>query len=337
MRVMLLLLLAACDAHPSRLDAIVVTHGPDPTPRPRGARPIGEPRAEKRDERDRDLDRRLREVASRDMPDDDTGSGGVPLASVLGSTPGPFGPLAAIKPGMTRTELLAALPTAQRDGELIWLPTGIDGIAVELSFNRTERLAEIVYHVPLAARPLLVGAWGPPAHETNVWFDPTRGWRARLGEDPVNGKIELAIAAYRPFADVIGRGPDGLADPAPILGAKVADVARRFPLLDEAGPEDAELLLSATDVCAEPTRLVARTADGVVTGLELHQCYDGWDVQRRAALAAMEQRWGRATPTRTADDRLVFAWTLGTRRLEAEDTHDAHAGTAAWKVAIKPR
>ncbi|MBA3393399.1 MAG: hypothetical protein H0T89_12180 [Deltaproteobacteria bacterium] len=206
MRVLLLLLLAACDAHPSRLDAIVVTHGPDPTPRPRGARPIGEPRAENRDERDRDLDRKLREVASRDVPDD-TASGGVSLASVLGSTPGPFGSLAAIKPGMTRTELLAALPTAQRDGELVWIPTGIDGVAVELAFDRTERLAEIVYHVPLAARPLLVGAWGAPAHETNVWFDPTRGWRARLGEDPVNGKIELAIAPYRPFADVIGRGP----------------------------------------------------------------------------------------------------------------------------------
>ncbi|MBA3393400.1 MAG: hypothetical protein H0T89_12185 [Deltaproteobacteria bacterium] len=74
-----------------------------------------------------------------------------------------------------------------------------------------------------------------------------------------------------------------------------------------------------------------------MTGLELHQCYDGWDVQRRAALAAMEQRWGRATPTRTADDRLVFAWTIGNRRLEAEDIHDGHDGTAAWQVTIKPR
>jgi hypothetical protein len=67
----------------------------------------------------------------------------------------------------------------------------------------------------------------------------------------------------------------------------------------------------------------------------IYQCYDEWEPQRRAALAAMEQAWGRATPTRTAEDRLVFAWSRHGRRIVAEDAPAGHEGGAIWQITIR--
>ncbi|MDQ3366894.1 MAG: hypothetical protein M3680_15840, partial [Myxococcota bacterium] len=254
--------------------------------------------------------------------------------------PGPFGPLARVTAGMTRARVVAVVPRAQADGPLLWAPTGLPGVDVEMAFGAHDELAEIVYRLPLAARPQLVTAWGAPVHETNLWFDPVRGWRARLDEDAINGKVELVIRPYVQFDKLVSsRGIEigGFA----LLGAPAAKVATHF------GPgliarEEPELLgeveLIPTEVCSDPTRLVIGTsAKDVVDRVVLSQCYDDWDVARRAVLATLERTWGRATPTRTADDRLGWAWSSPGHRILAEDTRAGPDGPAVWKITVTAR
>ncbi len=75
--------------------------------------------------------------------------------------------------------------------------------------------------------------------------------------------------------------------------------------------------------------------DYVVTGATLTQCYDNAEA-RKAEMAAMEKRWGRATPARTADDRLVFRFSRPGRIVEmTEDPTEEPEG--AWVVKIRAR
>jgi hypothetical protein len=49
----------------------------------------------------------------------------------------------------------------------------------------------------------------------------------------------------------------------------------------------------------------------------------------------MEQQWGPAAAHRTKDDRLVFAWTLPERRIEAQQV--IHGSLWEWEIAIEAR
>jgi hypothetical protein len=316
-----------------------------PAPKADVSAKVGD-RERKLDEKERELDRKLRDLSANPPSDAAAGSRdvlpekGVPLDKhALGPLPRPFGPLAPLRVGQTRDEVLAKIPGAMRDGEIVWIPTGIEDASAEISFDAADRLDTITYHLPLAARQTLVGAWGAPVAQTNTWLERQGRWRVLLGEDATQSKIDLSITPYTPLADILGRGPDGLAEPKPILGATLPQLRERFGsrLVDPVDADTpAELVMpAASDVCSSATELHLETANGKVTRLKLLQCYDEEDVNRRAALAAMEQRWGRAIPTRTADDRLVFAWALPTRKIEAQQTQTADAWI--WEVAITPK
>lgn len=322
---LVLAIVAACSSEPSRLDGLTA-HG--------GAAPkIARPDAPPPDEADRDLRRKLREASARPL---DT----APLAldaRVLGRAARPFGPLAAVRPRMTRSELLAAVPGAQVDGATLWVPTGIDGVTVEMSFDRGDRLGEITYRMPLGARPLLIEAWGPVVPQAETWFDREGGWRARLREDAIKREVAIALSGFTPFADVIGRGPDGLAEPLALVGSTLRELRDRFGarLIDASTTHGfVELVMPhATDVCALPTELgLELDGVGVVKRVMLMQCFDDLDVNRREALASMERAWGAATPARTRDDRLVFAWTVAEHRIEAQQVQ--HADHWVWEITI---
>jgi len=303
-------------------------------------------RERKLDQKERELDRKLRDLSANPSSDamvsgsrDVLPEKGVPLDKhSLGPLPRPFGPLAPLKAGMTRDEVLAKIPGAMRDAALVWIPTGIEDASAEIAFDAADRLDTITYHMPLTARPILVGAWGAPAPQTNTWFERQSRWRVTLGEDATQSRIDLSMTPYTPLADIIGRGPDALAETKPILGTTLVQLRERFGarFVEPAEPDaPAELVMpAATDICNGSTDLLLEHANGRVTKLKLLQCFDEEDVNRRAALAAMEQRWGRAVPTRTADDRLVFAWsTVPGRRVEAQVTQNGD--TWVWEVTIR--
>lgn len=286
------------------------------------------------DEKQRELDKKLAELAtrpldgggSRDVPAEK----GVPLDKrVLGAAPHPFGPLDKVVPGMTRDDVIAAVPGVLRDGDKLTVPSGIAEVGIELAFDDAARLATVTYSLPLTAKDLLVAAWGAPNAGPAGWFDRRRRWRADLYDDAT-----LALTSVTLFGDVLGRGPDGLSEKRALIGATIEQLRAWFgERLHEATEDDpAELVMPlSTDVCASPTMLALELpATGKVTRLHLVQCYDGDDA-RRGALAAMEARWGRATPTRTADDRLVFAWQLPGRRLEAT------TGENGWEITISAK
>jgi hypothetical protein len=323
-RLLVLAIVAACSNEPSRLDGLTARGGGTPTIAHDAAQP---------DEADRDLRRRLREATARPLD-------GTPIAldaRVLGRAARPFGPLTAVRPRMTRAELLAAVPGAQADGTVMWVPTGIDGVTVEMSFDRGDRLGEIIYRMPLAVRPVLIEAWGPLVPQAETWFDRERGWRARMREDAIKREVAVVLSGFTPFADVIGRGPDGLAEPTALLGASLRELRDRFGarLVDASTTHGfVELVMPrATDICAAPTELgLELDRVGVVKRVMLMQCYDDVDVNRREALAIMERAWGPAVPARTRDDRLVFAWTLPDRRIEAHQV--PHADHWLWEITI---
>jgi len=343
-------LLVACSNEPSRLDGLTGSRlpsaelpsaGPPSAERPRDAAPP-------LDETEQDLQRKLRELTARPLAGGAIPPG-IPLdRASLGERPRPFGPLAPLAPGMTRAEVRAAVPSVVADGTMLWVATGIDDTTAELSFDGVGRLAAVVYRLPLSARQTLVLAWGAPVLQTNTWFDRERGWRAKLDEDAVKGKVVVTMSGFTPFAALLGRGPDGLAEAVPLVGAALRELRDRLGarLAGTPAPHGfAELAMPrSTDLCGAPTELgLELDGAGVATRAILLQCYDDADVNRRAALAAMEQQWGPATPRRTKDDRLVFAWTLPARPPERpaerliEAQQVAHDGQWRWEVAIRAR
>ena len=292
------------------------------------------------DDQELELERNLRELAARPLPSGGSAARdrGIPLdRSTLGTQPRPFGPLSPVRGGMTRDEVLGVLSGAMRDGDRVWMPTGIEDTTAEITFDAANRVDTITYHLPLSARRALVTAWGTPVPQTNTWLERTLRWRVRLGEDAVRRKIELTFTPFTPFADLLGRGPDALADQTPIIGASLAELRARFSArLVESGAVAELSMPGATDVCSTASQLLLELANHRVKRLKLSQCYDEQDVNRRAALAAMEHHWGRGVPTRTTDDRLVYAWSLPNRRIEAEQGED-RSGVWIWSVTISAK
>ncbi|MEJ7602729.1 MAG: hypothetical protein WKG01_32875, partial [Kofleriaceae bacterium] len=304
-----------------------------------------EDRARSLDEREADLERKLRELTAR--PLGDAGGSDPSLVpgeqlepAMIGARAAPFGPVAALRPAMTREQVLAAVPGATPSGPTVWVPTDLEQVTAELFFDASDRFERLLYELPVSARHTLSLVWGPPS-ESNTWYGTADRWRATISDTPKNGKFELEIAAYTPFSELIGGGPDGLAEAKPLIGASLGELHDRYGgrLLDpELSGDPAELLVTgATDLCSHPTGLVLPLdARGRIRSIVISQCFDDSEANRRSALAAMEKQWGAATARRTADDLLVFAWSLPGRAIDAHVTRD-QTGAGAWQVRISPR
>ena len=298
-----------------------------------------------RDERDGELERRLRELTARPLGDAGTSDPalvpGRPLdPALLGKHAAPFGALAKLRPAMTREEVLAEIRGATASGPTVWVPTGLEQATAELLFDASGRFERLLYELPVSARHTLSLAWGPPS-ETNTWYGSPDRWRATISDTPKRGRLELEISAFTPFAELIGGGPDGLAERRPVIGVGLDELRGRHGarlLGPELSGDPAELLLAgATDLCSHPTELVLPLdVRGRVRSILILQCFDDADPNRRAALAAMEQQWGAATARRTADDLLVFAWSPPGRAIDAHVTR-GRTGAWVWQVRISPR
>ena len=274
---------------------------------------------------------------SRDVPSER----GVPLdRTVLGSLPHPFGALEVLKPGMTRDEVLSALPNAQRDDESVTVAVGVEDLMASIDFDFTDHLDVVRITVPATTRELLAKAWGKPSTR-DKWFDRKRRWRADLDDDN-----ELMIGPFTPLAELLGKGPDGLAETKAMIGATPAELTARFgarikevPVENDDGEETGEkrfeLLLPATEHCKFFTHLDGELAGGRIAKLHLGQCY-GDGAGRRAALASIESKWGRAIPGRSADDHPVFTFTLPGRKVEmtVDEAHPEHPG---WQLVISAK
>jgi hypothetical protein len=266
---------------------------------------------------------------------------GVPLdRTVLGSLPHPFGALEVLKQGMTRDEVLSALPNAQRDGESVSVPVGVEDLMAAIDFDFTDHLDVVRITVPDTARELLAKAWGKPT-ATDTWFDRKKRWRADL-----DGDNELMIGPFTPLAEVLGKGPDGLAETKAMIGATPAELTARFgarikevPVENDdgeaTGEKRFELLLPATEHCKFFTHLDGELAGGRIAKLHLGQCY-GDEAGRRAALASMERAWGRAVPGRSADDHPVFTFALPGRKIEMA-LDEEHADHPGWQLVISAK
>ncbi len=274
-------------------------------------------------------------TGSRDVPSEK----GVPLdRAVLGSRPHPFGALQSIKPTMTREELLVALPEARRDGENITVSLGVEALTAKILIDTTEHISDI--EIPMQPFPseLFEQAWGES--EGNVWLDRTAMWRADYG----GNDNALHIFPYKRLVDVIGAGPDLLAETTPLIGTSITALREKLDgRIDDWTEEDEDgievtrprLLLPSTEVCHFDSLYVLRVTDDTVTGATFTQCFDS-DTERKTAMMAMEKRWGRAMPARTADDRLVFRFSRPGRSVEmTEDPTVDPAG--AWIVKIDKR
>lgn len=269
---------------------------------------------------------------SRDVPSE----AGVPLdQTALGALPHPFGALEVVKAGMTRDEVLSALPNAQRDGESVRVPVGVESLMAKIDFDFTGHLDVVRITVPASARAILEKAWGKPTAD-GTWFDRKKRWRADL-----DGENELMIGSFVPLAEILGRGPDGLAETQAMLGATPAELTARFgnriketeidSLFAEAGTKDYELLLPVTEHCKYNPQLHGEVVNGRIAVLHFSLCSSD-EVARRAALASIESKWGRAVPVRTADDRPAFSFAVPRRRILA--TVDEMADAPGWQIAI---
>lgn len=275
--------------------------------------------------------------ASREVPSER----GVPFDQVaLGSLPHPFGALEVVKAGMTRDEVLSALPNAQREGESVRVPVGVESLMARIDFDFTDHLDVVRITLPDAARAQLEKAWGKPTAE-GTWFDRKKRWRADLDDEH-----ELMIGPFVPLADVLGRGPEGLAEKHVMLGATPTELTARFGTRiketavenDEGEPTGAkqyELLLPVTEHCKYNLHLHGEVVNGRIGRLHFAQCYGDEDA-RRAALASIESKWGRAVPARSADDRPVFSFALPRRRVEAT-IDESDLDIPQWQMVISAK
>lgn len=270
---------------------------------------------------------------SRDVPSEK----GVPLdRAVLGALPRPFGALQPIKLTMTRDEILHAIPDAKRDGENIAVPLGVEALTAKILIDTSDHISDIEIAMDPFPSDLFQQAWG--ASEDKKWLDRVGMWRADYG----GGDFALHIFPYKRLVDVLGTGPDLLAEQTPMIGTSITKLKQKLGgRLDEWTEEDEDgnevtrprLLLPSTEVCHFDSLYTLVVENDIVTGATLSQCFDT-DADRKLAMAAMEKRWGRATPARTADDRLVFRFSRPGRTVEmTEDPTVDPAG--AWIVKIR--
>ena len=283
-------------------------------------------------------------IGSRDVP----GERGVPFdRTALGSFAHPFGALEVIKPTSSRDEILVALPSARRDADDdITVSVGVEDLVAMIDIDEVDQLDGVSIKLPYSTTSydLLAEAWGKPT-DYHTWFDRKRGWRA----DWDDGTI--VIGPFVRLADVVGGGPEGLTDPKPVIGATLVELQQRFGkrLVEEPDPSEGmnlpesektdettfRLILPTTEVCRYDTLFVIRVRAGRAVGVTLTQCYDD-EPMRRAALAALESRWGRAVPGRSIDDRPVFLFTRAQRRFVMEVAGDWEPA-GAWRVEITDR
>ena len=213
-------------------------------------------------------------------------------ATVLGDKPHPFGVVSFVRANMTRDEIVARLPTADHSRRDIAVPLGIEGVTARVEIDFAGTLDVVRYRVPRDTRDRLVSAWGPPAYG-NTWYDAKARWRADLVTFE-----ELMVGPYVPFIELIGPGPDGLAEKTTLLGLTRRELEQRF------GPRfnGSEILMPATNVCAYYTKLFVDFTNDRVAKLRFEQCFDD-GTRAEAIIAAMTKQWG--DPEKTADG-LVF-------------------------------
>lgn len=273
--------------------------------------------------------------SARDVPSER----GVPLdQTALGSLPHPFGALEVIEPTSTREDILSALPNARRAGtDRLTVPLGVEDLVGVIEIDYSGHFDVVNIALPSSARELLAKAWGPPT-ASGAWFDHKKRWRADLDRDN-----QLTIGPFKPLADLLGKGPDGLAEAKGILGATHAELTERFGArvreiggraINGKAPRERrlELLMPATEVCRYFTHAEAELAGDRVAKLHLFQCYDD-ESSRRAALVAIERRWGKAVPIRTAEDLPAFSFRVPARNVTMALDENSD-GDAVWLITI---
>ncbi|MGE3459845.1 MAG: hypothetical protein AB7O24_32345 [Kofleriaceae bacterium] len=262
-------------------------------------------------------------------PRDAQAERGVPFTrEVLGTKPAPFGVLSAVHPGATTAQLATQLTTDTAFDTKVRIPTGIDGVTATLHMS-DDVVDRVVFRVPSESKDTLVRAWGKAP--SDVWVGPH--WRADL-----DGR-RLTLRPYTPFAKLLGRGPDGLAERAAAIGATKAELQQRFgdrvaPNEDDESEAGYRLTAPVTELCDQPPTIVFELADDRVTQISITVCFDGTEAGRRAVVEAMERAWGRARP------QIIFGLMKLTferprRRIEAQvEQSDSES---MWTIEIKPK
>jgi hypothetical protein len=261
---------------------------------------------------------------------------GVPLdATAVGKSPGPFGDVAVVPPGTARRDVATRLPKAHPDGARVVTATNVADVTAVLSFDRADEVDVVTMYMPASARGVLVAAWGQP-DDRDTWRDASRHLRVDLGADRPSGQITATIESFRRFGDVVAEMPT-------LVGARRVDVQKQFgahlfppdPMSNSDDAHTLEVLVSATELCKVATAaFVDFTPAGTVERVVVRQCYAD-DAARRAALAAMETAWGKATPVRSPTDRPAFSFDVpGGHHALATIERDPDSFDEIWQIVL---
>lgn len=284
------------------------------------------------------------------------GASAPPLTvAALGSTPAPFGALRGLPSRASRADVEARARTAPLDARRpvtpsdVGLDSGLADVGLQATFAADE-LQLLAYVLRSADASTLKAAWpgsavDPDDAGAGRRWPAAAGWEAALFEFPALGLAELRLLPVVPPARVIGRGPDGLDLPTPMIGQPIAALVPALRKLGiELSPDDTDMVESDEDVphvdhvatfgatafCAGESTLTAHVSPkGVVTGLTVTLCYDDDEHgdKRGDLFGHLVATWGPAAPAVDDDGDIVPAFTFRGRHMLAYDEE-------AWTIDI---
>jgi hypothetical protein len=234
-----------------------------------------------------------------------------PTASTFGDAVAPFGPLAAVRLGMTEADVKAAVPQFwDDDQEPNKVETQDVALAYELEFVRG-RLATIKITSTKFKNltEVVAQAWGEgvPARTTLgsdqiAWFDPVAGVRAFADN------YRLTLTSYMPLEELLGDEPSSIAILPGALGATIEEMRAAHPDAFEAG-NDTTMFFPPTEWEPRETRVGLSFSKGKLRSFRAGIGFKWSPTGKEAVLAAFKQQWGEPRmkkPHGTDKEDLIF-------------------------------
>jgi hypothetical protein len=237
-------------------------------------------------------------------------------AGFFGGAVEPPGVLAALRPGMTRSEV-AQLAPRYLEPEV---PAGPEDVRITVNLAKSGHVEAIqLGGLPENARALLEKAWGASVETTEldgarVWFNPDRGWRAML----VENVGLLNFTGYVPASKILGAGKGIALFAKPLLGATREKISAMYRSLVRAEGKKLVIELPPSEGGVGRLVLAFDQAQRAKT-MTLELPYDS-DARRDELLKLMSAKWG--TPKARAA-ALVFPAASGAEKLSIEVTDEA--------------
>jgi hypothetical protein len=259
------------------------------------------------------------------------GGGGGPKAldpAVFGTAVAPPDELGKLAIGMPVEEARKVAPKIVPKEDVAWFKSPYKGMSYLVGLDdKATKIDRLHLQAPLAAREMMVQAWGPGQAATCTsgpciyWFVPERGARVQL-ETSGADKVAVEFDSYLPVAKLPAAGKPATFsfETGPLLGQTPEEIRAAYPDLYHEERGNAWLHVLATEYDSPWTSVSLTKRGSRVSAMRMDLPFRENPAAKDGFVAAFEAAWGKGTQVK---DDTVWLDPAAKRRakLSASDTH----------------